>query len=120
MAVLLPALNIFFFVFHAALILFNVFGWMWAKTRRWNLFTLLLTAASWGILGLWFGAGYCLVTDLHWRVRAAMGIHETSDSYIVLLTRTLTGWDPPVALANNVALVVFLVSLTGSILLNIR
>jgi len=118
--VVLPALNIAFFVFHTALILFNVFGWAWARARRWNLLTLLATAVSWGVMGMWKGIGYCICTDWHWRVREAMGIHETSDSYIVLLTRTLSGWDPPLALANNVAGVVFLTSLALSIGLNVR
>ena len=117
---LLSALNIFFFVFHAALILFNVFGWAWKRFRRWNLVTLLLTAFSWGVMGLWKGAGYCILTDWHWRVRAAMGIHETADSYIVLLVRTITGWNPPVSLANNVALIAFLTSFTLSVTLNLR
>ena len=71
-------------------------------------------------MGLWKGAGYCILTDWHWRVRAAMGIHETADSYIVLLVRTITGWNPPVSLANNVALIAFLTSFTLSVTLNLR
>lgn len=116
----LSALNIGFFLFHTALIAFNVAGWAWRRTRRWNLVTLLATAFSWGILGIWKGVGYCICTDWHWRVREAMGLHETSSSYIVLLVRTLTGWDPPVALANTTAMIVFLSSLSLSIALNVR
>ncbi|HLK14203.1 MAG TPA: DUF2784 family protein [Fimbriimonadaceae bacterium] len=117
---MLAALNIGFFVFHTALILFNVFGWAWRKTRRWNLVTLLATAFSWCVMGLWKGLGYCLCTDWHWRVREAMGIHETSSSYIVLLTRELSGWDPPVSLANTVAGIVFGTSVALSVGLNLR
>ena len=51
-------LNIFFFVFHTLLMLFNCFGWAWKKTRPWNLVTLLLTAGSWFIVGIWYGWGY--------------------------------------------------------------
>jgi len=118
--VLVPALNIAFFVFHTALILFNVFGWAWARTRRWNLVTLLATAFSWGAMGIWKGFGYCLITDWHWRVREAMGIRENSSSYFVLLVQTLSGWSPPIQLANMVALVVLLGSLSLSIGLNMR
>jgi hypothetical protein len=118
--ILLNALNIAFFVFHSVLILFNVFGWAWKRTRLWNLITLLGTAFSWGVMGLWKGAGYCIFTDWHWQVREAMGIHESSSSYLVLLVRNLTGWDPPVELVNNVALIVFLTSLGLSFALNIR
>ena len=45
----------FFFVFHAALIAFNVFGWIPKRTRRLNLICLLVTASSWFVMGLWHG-----------------------------------------------------------------
>lgn len=116
----LVALNIGFFVFHTGLILFNVFGWIPQQTRRWNLATLLLTLFSWTVMGIWFGQGYCVCTDLHWRVRAAMGIHDGADSYLVLLVRMLSGWDPPVGLVNSVAAAVFAFSLVASVVLNAR
>jgi hypothetical protein len=116
----LPVLNVAFFVFHSALILFNVFGWIWKATRRWNLVTLVLTLLSWMAMGIWFGTGYCICTDLHWKVRAAMGIHDHASSYLVLLVRILTGWDPPVVLVNRVAGAVFLAALSISLFLNIR
>lgn len=115
---MLPILNIFFFIFHTVLILFNVFGWIPRRTRRWNLVTLLATAFSWCVMGIWFGAGYCVCTDLHWRVRAAMGINDHADSYLVLLVRKLSGWDPPASLVNNVAMTVFVVTLIASITFN--
>jgi hypothetical protein len=118
--VVLPVLNVAFFVFHTALILFNVFGWVDRRTRRWNLATLLLTLFSWTAMGIWFGRGYCVCTDLHWRVRAAMGIQDHADSYLALLVRILSGWDPPVTLVNNVAAVVFLLALITSMTLNLR
>ncbi|MEO5906489.1 MAG: DUF2784 family protein, partial [Saprospiraceae bacterium] len=62
-------LDYFFFFFHTSLILFNCFGWIFPKLRRWNLITLLLTAFSWFVLGIWFGLGYCVCTDWHWAVR---------------------------------------------------
>jgi len=114
------ALNIFFFVFHTALIVFNVFGWMLKVTRKWNLVTLLLTLFSWLAMGMIYGIGYCLCTDWHWQVRARMGIEEDADSYIVLLVRNISGWDPPVALVNAVAMWVFIFALTMSLSLNIR
>ncbi len=115
---MLAVLNIGFFVFHTALILFNVFGWIPKKTRKANLACLLLTLAGWTILGIWYGVGYCICTDWHWQVREAMGIKETADSYIVLLVRNLSGWDPPVALANTVAMWTFIAAFTMSIVTN--
>ena len=117
---MLAALNVAFFAFHTVLILFNVFGWIDRRTRPWNLATLLLTLFSWTVMGIWFGKGYCVCTDLHWRVRAAMGIHDHADSYLVLLVRKLTGWDPPVQWVNDVAATVFVLALTASVVLNVR
>ncbi len=117
---MLAALNVAFFGFHTVLILFNVFGWIDRRTRPWNLATLLLTLFSWTVMGIWFGKGYCVCTDLHWRVRAAMGIHDHADSYLVLLVRKLTGWDPPVLWVNGVAATVFALALTASVALNVR
>ena len=116
---MLAILNIFFFVFHTVLIVFNVFGWAHPKTRRWNLATLLLTLASWVGMGMFYGMGYCICTDWHWQVREAMGIEETATSYIVLLVRNVSGWEPPVELANEVAQWVFLSALAMSVALNL-
>ena len=115
----LAIVNICFFVFHTALILFNVFGWLWAKTRKWNLLTLLLTLVSWCVMGIWKGVGYCICTDWHWQIRRAMGIRDNADSYLVLLVQKLSGWNPPFSLVNTVAGVVFLISVIGSVVLNI-
>ncbi len=117
---MLAVANILFFVFHTVLILFNVFGWAHPKTRKWNLATLLLTLASWAGMGMFYGMGYCICTDWHWQVRESMGITETADSYIVLLVRNVSGWEPPIDLANAVAQWVFLSALAMSIGLNLR
>ena len=117
---MLAVLNVALFAFHGALVLFNMLGWAWPRTRRLNLATLLLTLFSWTMMGLWYGAGYCVLTDLHWRVRAAMGIHETASSYLALLVRTLTGWEPPAALVSPVAGAVFLAALGASVAFNVR
>ena len=112
-------LNIFFFAFHTLLMLFNCFGWAWKKTRRWNLFTLLLTAASWFILGIWYGWGYCFCTDWHWDVREKMGLHDQSASYVHFLLLKLTGINFQKDLVDKVTLIVFFVSLALSSWLNI-
>jgi len=112
-------LNIFFFVFHTLLMLFNCFGWIWKKTRRWNLLTLLLTAASWFIIGIWYGWGYCFCTDWHWAVREKMGLFDQSNSYVHFLLLKLTGINFQKNLVDKVTLIVFFVSLGLSSWLNI-
>jgi len=110
----------FLIVFHTALILFNCLGWIWARTRRWHLATLAATAASWFILGIWFGTGYCLCTDIHWRVRAALGEPIQDKGYIQFLVHSLTGWQPNAHLTETVAASVFAISVVLSISLNVR
>lgn len=86
-------LDIFFLVFHTVLILFNLFGWAWKKTRRLNFITLFLTAFSWFILGIWYGFGYCPCTHWHWLVRRELGHYDMPASYIKFLVDLFTGLD---------------------------
>lgn len=117
---ILQGLNVFFLIFHSLLIVFNCLGWAWRRARKWNLITLAATAFSWLVMGLWHGIGYCICTDWHWRVRAALGYHDQDDSYIDFLVRTLSGWTPPHDLTRAVAGWVFGVSIVLSVSLNIR
>lgn len=117
---LYKAADLFFFVFHTTLILFNIFGWAFKRFRRYNLITLLLTAASWFILGIWYGWGYCLCTDWHWTVRAKLGYVDNTNSYIDLLIMKITGQELNDALIDNATAGVFLASIVLSVWLNIR
>jgi hypothetical protein len=117
---LLVALNIGFFVFHTSLITFNVIGWAWKRTRLYNLCCLFLTAASWLLMGIWHGVGYCICTDLHFKVRQALGIHDGADNYLQLLARNVLGIDPPSSLVRQVAGLVFGLCVMASIALNYR
>jgi hypothetical protein len=118
MNALLKIADIGFFVFHIALIFFNLFGWWFRSTRRWNLVTLGLTALSWFGLGIFYGWGYCFVTDWHWQVRRELGYAVTSNSYIHFLVTTLT----PIKVSENtvdiVTGVAFAVAVVVSILVN--
>ncbi len=118
--VLYQAADLFFFVFHTTLILFNILGWAFKRFRFYNLITLLLTAASWFILGIWYGWGYCLCTDWHWTVREELGYVDNTNSYIDLLVTKITGVAFDDGLIDTVTVVVFLVSILMSVLLNIR
>ncbi|MDH4218503.1 MAG: DUF2784 domain-containing protein [Candidatus Aminicenantes bacterium] len=113
-------LNIFFFVFHTCIILFNIFGWIWKKTRLANLILLSLTAFSWFFLGIWYGYGYCPSTDWHWQVRMKLGIYDMQSSYLEFLFETFTGLDVSRALVDIFALIFLVVAFCASIVLNIR
>ena len=111
-------LNAFFFVFHTAFTGFNIVGWMFAATRRWHLLTIVLTALSWFVLGIWYGWGYCLCTDWHFEVRERLG-HNDHGSYIRFLVHKLTGIAFDAGLVDTVTVIVFFVCAALSIWLNL-
>jgi Protein of Unknown function (DUF2784) len=112
-------LNVFFFAFHTALIFFNTLGWIFRKTRKWNLASLLITAFSWFVLGIWYGWGYCFCTEWHWQVREHLGYNTNSNSYIQFLVEELTGIRFPMKLVDIVTVIVFFLSLLLSLYVNL-
>jgi Protein of Unknown function (DUF2784) len=84
-------LNILFFVVHTALMLFNMTGWIFPRTRRLHQACLVATLFSWLVLGFWKGLGYCVCADWHFQVRRAMGIHDGVQTYLQLLARVFFG-----------------------------
>ena len=113
-------LDNFFLVFHTLFTLFNIAGWIWRRTRRIHLATVLITAFSWFVVGFWYGWGYCFCTDWHWKVREALGRPIMSDSYIHFLIRELTGIDAPPGPVDAATLWIFLACAAASIALNAR
>ena len=114
------ALNYFFLFFHTGLILFNLFGWIWKGTRRWNLITLLATAFSWFGLGIWYGLGYCPCTHWHWIVRRRMGFSDMPSSYIKFLIQEWTGIEIAARIVDVGTISLFLLALIISVYLNLR
>ena len=110
--------NIFFYIFHTLLILFNLLGWLFPKTKKLNLITLLVTFGSWGILGLWKGFGYCFLTDWHYDVLRQLGETNLPNSYIAFLVEKLTGWLPEADLVNTLTLGLALLALGCSVWVN--
>ena len=113
-------LDIFFLVFHASLIVFNVTGWAWQKTRRVHLGILTLTFFSWVGLGLFYGFGYCPSTDWHWQVKQKLGETDLPASYVKYYLDLITGvdWDP--RLVDAVVLLLSLSAFGLSVWLNWR
>jgi hypothetical protein len=114
-------LDIFFVIFHTSLILFNLFGWIWRRIRIINLIVLLLTGASWLILGLIVGTlGYCPLTDWHFSILNKLGETSLPASYVKYLADRITGLDISSSLVDNFTLYAFLTALGISLFLNIR
>lgn len=116
----LKAGDLFFLIFHTVLTLFNLTGWIWKKARRLNLITLLLTGASWFILGLFYGIGYCPLTEWHFQILEKLGETNLPYSYIDYLVERLTGVDFDAQLVDIATGVGFFLALGISAILNIR
>jgi hypothetical protein len=114
-------LDIFFVIFHTSVILFNLSGWIWRKTRKYNLIVLVLTGGSWLFLGLIVGTlGYCPLTEWHFSVLNKLGISDLPSSYVKYLADRLTGLDIDSSLVDNFTLYSFLAALGFSLFFNIR
>lgn len=112
-------LDIFFVIFHSSLIIFNLFGWIWKKTRLANLITLAITGSSWLFIGLIVGMlGYCPLTDWHFNILYKLGKTDLPTSYIKYLADRLTGLDIDQTLVDNATLFGFIIALAISLLIN--
>jgi hypothetical protein len=67
---------------HFVIIGFNLFGWIWKPLRKAHLVCVALTAGCWFILGIWYGIGYCPVTDWQWHVKEQLGEQNLPGSFI--------------------------------------
>lgn len=117
---MLKLLDLFFVIFHTLLIIFNLFGWVFQKLRKANLITLLLTAFSWFILGLFYGIGYCPLTEWHFMILEKLGNENLPTSYIKYIIGRLTGYDANAQVTDMFTMVFFLAALGVSAFLNIR
>lgn len=88
---MLQFLDILLTFVHLAIIGFNLTGWIWPRTRRAHLLAVAATAASWLILGIWYGLGYCPVTDWQWRVKEQLGEQHLPPSFITYYAEKLSG-----------------------------
>jgi len=87
----LKALDIFLTVLHFVIIGFNLFGWIWKPLRKAHLICVAVTAGCWFILGIWYGIGYCPVTDWEWHVKTRLGETNLPDSFIKYYADKISG-----------------------------
>ena len=112
--------NYFLYVLHTALILFNLFGWLFPRWRKLNLISLFATFASWVILGIWKGWGYCFLTDWHYTILFRLGETHLPPSYINFLLYKLTGYTLSARLIDFITVSFALIALCCSIWMNFK
>lgn len=117
---MLKFLDVFFFFFHTGLVVFNLTGWIWRKTRRLHLAVISLTVISWFGLGLFYGIGYCPCTDWHWEVKRELGETRLPASYVKYYVDRATGGDVDPAAVDAAVAALGIGALVVSVVLNIK
>lgn len=98
---------------HIAVIVVNTTFWISPKTLRVAQVTQGLTLISWFGFGIFYGFGYCVLTDWQWQVKEQLGETDLPYSYIKYALDGVTGvsWSP--VLVDALTLVVFWASVLG-------
>src|ERR1044071_7236960 len=104
---MLKLADLFFTCLHLAIIMFNMLGWTWPKARKIHLIVVGLTLSSWFILGIWYGWGYCPITDWQWEIKERLGESNLPNSFIKYFADKLTGKNFPPASVDRATLISF-------------
>jgi hypothetical protein len=116
--VMLYLLDIFFTILHLIIIFFNLFGWIPVRTRKAHLICIALTGGSWFLLGLWFGIGYCPITEWQWQIKEQLGETNLPASFVKYYGDNLTGKDLSPSVIDTLTAVFFAVAAVMSLYMN--
>jgi hypothetical protein len=114
----LKLLDILLTLVHLVVVGFNMFGWIWKRTRKLHFIGILVTAGCWFILGIWYGIGYCPITDWQWQVKEKLGERNLPNSFIKYMADKITGTDVSTQLMDILIAGGFVVAFILSIYLN--
>lgn len=114
----LALLDVLLSILHLLIIGFNLFGWIFKATRRIHFWFTMLTLSCWTLLGIWFGLGYCPITDWQWKVKEKLGEKNLPDSFIKYFVDKVTGANSNAELIDILTLGFFLIAIAISIKLN--
>ena len=115
---MLQIVDLFFTILHIAVIGFNLLGWIWEGTRSLHFYCIILTATSWFILGVWYGFGYCFITDLQWQVKEKLGEENLPNSFIKYFADKMSGENINACLIDTLTLVLFCFAVIASVYVN--
>ena len=104
---LLHAANLALHALHLGVIVFFLGGWLYGPTHPYQLALGGLILLSWFGLGVWKGFGYCLITDLQWKVRRLLGSEPPTEYYVKYIIDTVTGGDAKPSMVNAMTTYVF-------------
>jgi Protein of Unknown function (DUF2784) len=115
----LSTANVVLHAAHIALILLVLGGWWFCATRLLSDALIVGTLFSWyglkPILAKDSGYGYCLITDLQWRIRRHMNLPAPTGGYMKYLADKLLGGDRNLELIEKATAMTFFLCVAGSI-----
>ncbi len=103
---------------HLCIVGFNLTGWIWPATRKLHLIVICMTAGCWLILGIWYGIGYCPITDWQWQIKEQLGETNLPASFIKYFADKITGLDISANLIDVITAFSFVSAATLSVYLN--
>jgi hypothetical protein len=115
---MLHFLDILLSLTHFVIIGFNLFAWIFPATRKAHFICITLTGLSWFILGIWYGIGYCPITDWEWRVKEKLGEYNLPNSFVKYYADKLTGQNISPSLIDTITVICFLFTLIMSVYMN--
>jgi hypothetical protein len=115
---MLRLLDVFYTILHLAVIFFNLFGWIPQTTRKANFIVIALTAGSWFILGIWYGMGYCFLTDWQWNVKERLGETDIPSNFIGYIVEKVFNRDFDSSLVSTVTGIGFALAVIASVYVN--
>jgi hypothetical protein len=107
-------LNHFYHAVHLAVIALSTFGWLWSRFHVLHVALLISILLSWGVAGIFYGFGYCFLTDWHWEVRRRLGIRDDPHSYTKLLFDAVTGREIAPFIVDFVTVIGLVIGVTGA------
>lgn len=111
-------LDVFYTILHLMIIVFNLTGWIFKSTRKLHLFVVAITCFCWLILGIWYGFGYCPVTEWQWKVKEQLGESNLPASFITYLINNLLGGTVSEKIIINGTGIIFLVVIIITVYFN--
>lgn len=114
----LQLLDYTFTVAHLLIIGANLLLWIWPKTRKLHLYIVGATLFCWLILGIWYGIGYCPVTDWQWQIKSKLGEVNLPNSFVKYHLDRITGLNIADTTVDLITLGTFLIAIMYSIKLN--
>ena len=115
---MLLVLDFIFLWLHIIIIVFNLSGWLWVKTRKVHLFVVIATLFSWIIMGFKYGFGYCFLTDWHWDIKYKLGETNLPASFIKYFLDTYTLINLPPRTVDIITVAFFCVAIILTVYVN--